>query len=164
MDAPRSWLDERFEEDIVRYVGTFTNPTFFAEMLGLALPLTAALLLKKRDWRDRLVLLAFLGVQGIGMILSFSRGAWLGLIVSFAIVAVLYERRLLILGLLVGVLALAVAPPVLVDRLMSSFSLEDSSNSYRVFIWRGSFAMLREYLFRGVGLGAEAFSHVYPSS
>lgn len=159
---PRSWLDERFEEDIVRYVGTFTNPTFFAEMLGLALPLTAALLLKKRDWRDRLVLLAFLGVQGIGMILSFSRGAWLGLIVSFAIVAVLYERRLLILGLLVGVLALAVAPPVLVDRLMSSFSLEDSSNSYRVFIWRGSFAMLREYLFRGVGLGAEAFSHVYP--
>lgn len=159
---PRSWLDKRFEEDIVRYVGTFTNPTFFAEMLGLALPLTVALLLRKRDWRDRSVLLAFAGIQGIGMLLSYSRGAWLGLIVSLAVLAVLCEKRMLIVGLIVGALLLSVAPPVLVDRLLSSFSLEDSSNSYRIFIWRGSVAMLRKYLFRGVGLGAEPFVHVYP--
>jgi putative inorganic carbon (HCO3(-)) transporter len=66
------------------------------------------------------------------------------------------------LGLAAGALGLAVAPPVLLKRLISSFSLTDSSNAYRVFIWRGSFAMLRDNLLRGIGLGAESFSKVYP--
>jgi len=158
----RSWLDKSFEEEIVRMVGTFSNPTFYAEMLGLALPITMALILKKKDWRDRLVLLGFAGVQSVAMVLTYSRGAWLGLIFSFCVVAVLYERRLLLLGLAAGALGLAVAPHVLLERLVSSFSLTDSSNAYRMFIWRGSLAMLKANLVRGIGLGAESFSKVYP--
>ncbi len=158
----RSWLDKTFEDDIVRMVGTFSNPTFFAEMLGLALPLTVALLLRNKDWRDRLVLICFAGVQGLAMVLTYSRGAWLGLIVSFCLVAVLYERRLLLLGLVLAVVLFAIAPAVLLERLGSSFSLADSSNSYRLFIWRGSIAMIKANLIRGVGLGAESFSKVYP--
>ncbi len=159
---PKSWVDVAFEGDIVRMVGTFTNPTFFAEMLGLALPLTIALLLCKKDWRDRLVLLGFAGLQGIGLILSSSRGAWLGFAISFCVLAVLYDWRMLPLGLAAGGLGLALAPQVLLKRLISSFSMTDSSNAYRLFIWRGSLAMLKANLLRGVGLGAESFSKVYP--
>ncbi len=159
---PRSWLDEKFEEEIVRVVGTFQNPNYFAEMLGLALPLTLALLIRQKNLRDRAVLLVFAFVQGVALVFTWSRGSWLGFIASFGIMAIMFDKRLLILGLAVAVAGAALAPPVLVQRLLSSFTVNDSSNSYRVSIWRGSIAILRKYLFRGVGLGAEAFSEMYP--
>jgi len=158
----KNWVDVAFAGELDRMVGTFTNPVFFAEMMGLALPLTIALLLKKDNWRDRVFLLLLAGAQGIGLILSSSRGAWLGFAISFAVLAVFYDWRMLPLGALAGGLGLALAPDILQRRLLSSFSLTDSSNSYRVFIWRGSLAMLRDHLFRGIGLGAEAYSKVYP--
>lgn len=159
---PRSWLDARFEDEIVRIVGTFSNPTFFAEMLGLALPVTIALFLKKRAFLQRLLLLAYCGLEAAALLFTYSRGAWLGFIASFCILAVLYERKLLIVGLVLGIILLMLLPHVILERLLSSFTLNDSSNSYRLFIWRGSLAMLKDTLFRGVGLGAESFVQVYP--
>lgn len=159
---PQSWVDPRFEGEITRVVGTFSNPTFFAEMMGLALPVTAALALVRRHWRERLVLVGFALLQAGGMLLSFSRGAWLGLVISLAILAVLYDRRLLVAGMVLVLAAPYVLPPVLVERFVSSFSLEDSSNSYRLFIWRGAWALARAYLWTGTGLGADTFVYTYP--
>ncbi|HHX28611.1 MAG TPA: hypothetical protein GX716_06310 [Firmicutes bacterium] len=159
---PSHWVDKTFEGDLVRVVGTFTNPIFFAEMMGLALPLTLALLFLRKDVRDRLMLLGLGGLQAIGLLLSSTRGAWLGFAVSFCVLAVLYDWRMLPLGAVAGAVGLSLAPPVLVQRLVSSFSLADSSNAYRISIWRGSLAIIREHLFRGVGLGAEVFRKVYP--
>jgi putative inorganic carbon (HCO3(-)) transporter len=160
--SPIAWVDDVFEENLVRVVGTFTSPIFLAEMMVLALPLSIALLLAKRDWRDRLVLLGFAGLQGLGLLLSQTRGAWLGFAFAFCVLAVLYDWRMLPVGLIVGGVGLAVAPEIFLKRLLSSFSFADTSNAYRVSIWRGSIAMIRDYLFRGVGLGAEAFRKVYP--
>lgn len=159
---PQSWVDPRFEGEITRVVGTFTNPTFFAEMMGLALPVTAALALVRRSWRERLVLIGFALFQAAGMLLSFSRGAWLGLMVSLAILAVLYDRRLLAVGVVLALAAPYLLPRILVERFLSSFSLEDSSNSYRLFIWRGAWALARAYLWTGTGLGADTFAYTYP--
>jgi len=157
-----SWLDERFQGEIVRIVGTFTNPTFFAEMIGLVLPVALALLIKRRAFKDRMLLLIYAIVQGTALILTYSRGAWLGFIASFCLLCVFYEKRLFILGLILAIIGFIFAPPVLLERLLSSFTLNDSSNSYRFFIWRGSLALLEANLFRGVGLGAESFVCTYP--
>ncbi|MDI6893218.1 MAG: O-antigen ligase family protein [Bacillota bacterium] len=159
---PQSWVDPRFEGEITRVVGTFTNPTFFAEMMGLALPVTVALAVARRPWRERMVLGGFALLQAGGMLLSFSRGGWLGLAISLAVLTVLYDRRLLVLGIVLVLAAPHVLPPVLVERFASSFSLEDTSNSYRVFIWRGSWALARAYLWTGTGLGADSFVYTYP--
>jgi putative inorganic carbon (HCO3(-)) transporter len=159
---PRSWLDESFEEEIVRVVGTFDNPQFLAEMLGLTLPIVIALILKRKDIRDKLYLTGCALVQGYALILTSSRGAWLGFIASFALMAVLYERRLLAVGMVLVLVAAFLAPEILVQRLLSAFSFTDSSNSYRISIWRGSLALARSHLLRGVGLGAESFAKMYP--
>lgn len=160
--TPSAWVDVKFEGEITRVVGTFTNPTFFAEMIGLVFPLTLALVLKRRDIRDRLLLGAYAALQAAALVFTFSRGGWVGFLVSFCLLAVLYERRLLLVGALVVAAGVALGPRILLERFLSSFSLADSSNSYRVFIWRGSLALLRSYLFRGVGLGAESFVKIYP--
>ena len=60
---PSIGVDKTLEGDLVRVVGTFTNPIFFAEMMGLALPLTLALFVSRKDVRDRLMLLGLGGLQ-----------------------------------------------------------------------------------------------------
>lgn len=159
---PSHWVDQAFEGNLVRVVGTFTNPIFLGEMMALALPLTLALFLLRQDWQDRLVLIGFAVLQALGLLLSSTRGAWLGFAVSFCALAVLYDWRMLPIGAALGASGLSVAPPVLIQRLVSSFSLADTSNAYRISIWRGSVAIIKEHLWRGIGLGAEVFRRVYP--
>ena len=40
--------------------------------------------------------------------------------------------------------------------------MDDSSTSYRVYIWMGALGMLRYYLAGGIGMGEGAFNEVYP--
>lgn len=40
--------------------------------------------------------------------------------------------------------------------------MEDTSTSYRVYIWLGTLAMLRDYWFSGIGLGITSFNTIYP--
>jgi len=160
--TPSAWVDIKFEDELVRIVGTFTNPNYFAEMLGLALPLALALLVRNKSLRDKSILLLYSGLEAIALVLTWSRGAWLGFLASFALMAIFFDKRLLVLGLIVGVAVLAFAPSIVIERFLSSFSFEDSSNAYRVSVWRGSLTLLRDHLFRGIGLGAMAFSEIYP--
>ncbi len=159
---PRSWLDEKFEEEIVRIVGTFQNPNYLAEMIALCLPLAIALLIKTKNFRTRVLLLGFCFVQSFALVLTWSRGAWLGFIASCGIMAIMFDKRFLVLGLALAVSVVSVAPPVLLQRLLSSFTVNDSSNSYRISIWRGALAIMKKYLFRGIGLGNQAFLEIYP--
>lgn len=160
--TPEAWVDPKFQDELVRIVGTFTNPNYFAEMLGLTLPLALALLIRNKDIRDKGIMLVYAGLQAIALIFTWSRGAWLGFLASFAIMAILFDKRLLVVGLVAVVVIVALAPPIILERFLSSFSLEDSSNAYRVSVWRGSWALLKDNLFRGIGLGAKAFSQLYP--
>ena len=41
-------------------------------------------------------------------------------------------------------------------------NLEDQSTSYRVYIWMGTLAMLKDYWLCGIGPGDAAFNLVYP--
>ena len=55
-----------------------------------------------------------------------------------------------------------IIPQTIVDRIMSVGNMEDSSTSYRVYIWRGTLGMMKHYWLGGIGMGEAAFSQVYP--
>ena len=40
--------------------------------------------------------------------------------------------------------------------------MEDTSTSYRVYIWMGTLGMMKHYWFGGIGMGEAAFAQVYP--
>ena len=65
-----------------------------------------------------------------------------------------------------GVIALLAAPFVMsqnvIDRFTSIGDTKDTSTSYRVYIWMGTFNMLRDYWLCGIGLGSDAFNTIYP--
>ena len=56
-----------------------------------------------------------------------------------------------------------VLPETVISRFTSIGNLTDNSTSYRVYIWIGTLAMLKDYWLCGIGPGDGAFNMVYPA-
>lgn len=163
-NTSNAWIDEEmFEEATMRVYSTMENPNVLGELLLLLIPVAAAFVLKKggSGWEK----IAYAGVFAIAclcMIFTQSRGCWLGLILAFAIFVTFYNGKLWALAPIVLLALPFVIPETMIERMMSVGNLEDSSTSYRVFIWKGTFRMLRDYWIGGIGMGEGAFRSVYP--
>ena len=78
----------------IRAYGTFEQPNPYGGYLALILPLALSLFLARWRWRDfsSLVIWALaglsLGLMGAALVMTWSRGAWLGFIAGAAVVAV----------------------------------------------------------------------------
>jgi O-antigen ligase len=96
-------------------------------------------------------------VQLAGLAVTFSRGAWLGLVVGLLAMAVLAYRRYLAALFGLGVIAWFAAPRVFIERLMFTFSdeyaLKSSAGLGRMYRWDVSLHHILEHPLLGVGLG-----------
>lgn len=174
-----------------RAYGSFEQPNPFAGFMGLLVPLALGLALGTTDEGRRtrgrwllsfvLYLLAFV-ILGAALIMSWSRGAWLGSLAALAVMVVFAPRRRLIgLMLLLTVIALGglawgagLLPESLVARL-SGFSeyaqvydvrgVDITEANFavldRLAHWGAAVDMLRDHPWLGVGLGN--YAPVYPA-
>ena len=99
----------------------------------------------------------------ICLILTYSRGCYLGLLFGAAVFLVLYDKRFIWLGIIGLILLPFILPDTIINRFMSIGDMSDSSTSYRVYIWLGTIAMLKDYWLCGIGPGIDAFNLVYPA-
>ena len=159
-----AWVDsDMFSSIRFRVSGTLGNPNVLGEYLILAIPIGGAKLLSAKDWFSRVFYFGCCGVMCICMLLTFSRGAWLGLLFAGAVFVILLEPRLVLL-LPVALAAMwFVLPATVIERFTSIGNLSDASTSYRVYIWMGTLAMLKNYWLCGIGPGEDAFNMVYPA-
>ena len=159
-----AWIDEEmFEEATMRVYSTLGNPNVLGEYLLLVLPVSLVFFLKdKAKSLSKWVYLAITGVLFLCLILTQSRGCWLGLMVSAALFVTFYEGRWWAFVPLVICAMPFVLPQTIIDRMLSVGNMEDSSTSYRVSIWMGAMGLLRHYFAGGIGMGEGAFSEVYP--
>ncbi len=159
-----AWIDEEmFEDETMRVYSTLANPNVLGEYLLLVLPVTIVMFLK--DKAKSLSKWVYLGVTGIVflcLILTQSRGCWLGFMVSAVLFISFYEGRWWTLAIPVVLALPFVLPQTILDRLMSIGDTGDSSTSYRVFIWMGAMGIVRNYFMGGIGMGEAAFGEVYP--
>lgn len=114
---PSFILMERF----MRASGTFAQPNPFAGYLGTLLPIGVSLTLFalsrvakpngrfNEAWRELLVVGGMTSLIGLGIILSWSRGGWLGTLAAVGFVAAFRSRRALILSTTLGLILLSVA-------------------------------------------------------
>ena len=159
-----AWIDEEmFEEDTMRVFSTLANPNVLGEYLLLVLPVSAVFFLKdKAKSLSKWVYLAVTGLIFLCLILTQSRGCWLGFMLTVAIFVTFYEGRWwAIIPLLLCIIPFVI-PQTIVDRLASVGNMDDSSTSYRVYIWMGAIGILRHYIAGGIGMGEAAFNEVYP--
>ncbi len=159
----QAWLDSEMFEDIkMRVYSTFENPNVYGEYLILVIPIAVGLMWTEKGFWKKLFLLGVVGITTLAMVLTFSRGCWLGILFALALLAIIIDRRFILLGV-VALLAMPfVLPETIINRFMSIGDMSDSSTSYRVYIWMGTLAMLKDYWFCGVGLGETSYNTIYP--
>ena len=159
-----AWVDSEMFTDITfRAPSTLENPNMLGQYLTLMIPLGGARLLGSKKWSDRIFYFACCAIMCICMILTFSRGAWLGLLFAGAIFFIFLNPRFILLVPVCLVALYFVLPDTVISRFTSIGNMGDNSTSYRVSIWMGTLAMLKDYWLCGVGPGAEAFNMVYPA-
>jgi len=120
--------------------------TFSGEQLLIWCAAIPAMLVLGRRW------LIPLGIVGAALVLSFTRGVWLGAIASFIVVALAIPRRVL-LGVAVPIALVAVAASGLIyHRISMSFQQEKfAPDSGRVELLIGGVRMIRDHPLFGVG-------------
>ena len=133
------------------------------EYLLLVLPVAAGWFLKfKAKEIAKWAYAAMFLVLALCLVLTQSRGCWIGFMLSVAVFVTFYNGKLW--GLIPIALCIIpfIIPETMVDRFLSIGNMEDSSTSYRVFIWLGTLGMLKHYWLGGIGMGEAAFNEVYP--
>ena len=159
-----AWVDsDMFSSITFRVPSTFSNPNMLGQYFILIIPFGGACLLTAKHWNSRMVWLICCGLMCVCMLLTFSRGAWLGLLFAGAVFFVLLDPRLILLAPFAFAALVLVMPDTVISRFTSIGNMGDASTSYRVYIWMGVLAMLKKYWLCGIGPGDGAFNLVYPA-
>ena len=101
-----AWLDSDYFGAGFRVYSTLGNPNVLGEYFLLVIPLCVGFLFSAKTWVQRIFWAGCFGIMMLCMVMTFSRGCWLGICLAAAIFMVMYDRRFL----LVGVLAIIAAP------------------------------------------------------
>ena len=173
------WADPNSVADgTVRIYSTLENPNLLAGYLLPVLPLALVALLRWPGRARKLFALTALVLGVVALVLTFSRGAWMGLVAEAAVISLLLAvratrawpllwRRLLPLLLLLGGAALLVILVTQVEplrvRVMSLVAgRQDSSNNFRINVWLAALDMVQARPWLGIGPGNDAFNQIYP--
>ncbi len=165
VEADASLTDLELNADMPgRVFSTLGNPNNFAEFLMLFTPFAFAWTLNSEKSGRRIFGLLVAALAVVALLLTYSRSGWLAFLVAAIVFVALYDWKLLPVVFLIGVLCIPLLPESILNRILTIGNLQDSSSSYRVDIWTGSLAMLRDgYWIAGTGLGAGAFTSIYPA-
>lgn len=161
-----AWLDsEMFAGIAGRAVGTLGNPNVFGEYLILVIPIVCSMVIGKGEGLRKLPAIFCLGILGMCLIFTWSRGAWLALMVAAVVFLFMWHRRSVWL-IIAGIISIPILPSILPASIISRFTsignMADSSTSYRVYIWRASVNMIKNNSISGIGVGEGAWDLVYP--
>lgn len=162
-----AWLDtEMFGSIRGRAVSTLENPNMLGEYLILIFPIAFGMLLRRWGGMRKTSALFCLGAMGLCLLCTWSRGAWLALLLAMTLFLFMWHRRAIFL-IFAGVASIPFLPMILPDSVISRFTsignMGDSSTSYRVYIWRATMSMIKDNFVSGIGIGEGAWRNVYPS-
>lgn len=140
---------------VMRASAFFPDPHMHAFYLGLALPFAIFFAWKTKSmwwWSG-------VGLLCLADLLTFSRGAYLGIGLTLVGILLLWRRAFLknmSIGVMIGVSGILLGlwvPNPITERFKSGFSLADGSVSARVSLYQEAFAHIGEHPWFGVGLG-----------
>lgn len=152
-----SWLVNVNNQTILRAFSLFSDPHMLSFYLGLILPLALVLILWQKNKKRQIIFLLIWLLLFLVSLLSFTRGAYFALIVTFLILAGLLWRYLKLrkAAFLVSLSLLIFIVPItpFADRFYSSFDMADGSNMGRLEMWQQAGQAGLENPWQGVGLG-----------
>ncbi|MEY8304013.1 O-antigen ligase family protein [Anaerosalibacter bizertensis] len=162
IDMEAKWLDAANNEGITtRVFSVFGNPNILAEYLVMITPISVAMFWSSKKMYKKFIFLITSLILVASLVLTFSRGGWLGFAIGMLIFIFLVEKRLLLLLIPVALIAVNFLPSSIVNRITSIKNLSDSSNSYRIRLWKITLELIRDNLPIGVGFGHLPFKKIF---
>jgi len=159
------WIDPVFASTITsRAYSTFGNPNVYAVFLIVTTVFSVALAIDKADEGSFFFFAIASLLNAVSLALTWSRGAWLAVILAALGFIIIRSRRapkLLLIPAMCVPVGLLFIPESFINRLLSLFNLGDSSVASRLSIWRSSLRMFKNNLFIGSGVGEEAFTEEF---
>jgi len=144
--------------DVGRIEGTFVHPNMFAAYLVIIGLLAVALVPYLPRWRPMLVVVVLAVVPLL--ILTYARGAWIGLYIGLLFIG-LAQSRLLLVALFTATILIALAIPSVTARLSdldiakSKANAEVDANSaeWRIDYWQRVLPLVQDSPVTGIGIG-----------
>ncbi len=163
--AELRWVDlSRFSDIGGRVTSLFDNPNVLGVYLLLSFPMALGEVFdRERSHAMRCFFAASAFASLLCLILTWSRGAWLGAMISVLLFLLLYgrtTRRGMLCAAIPVLIWLPLLPRNMVNRFSSIGTLGESSIRYRMYTWRGTLRMLKSHPF-GIGIGENSFFAVY---
>ena len=157
LEMDRSYVDLSLNADLPsRIFSAYENPNAFAEVLVFLIPVAVGLLLGARSLWWKLVGLGTAGLGGLALIMTYSRGSWVGLAVAGVVFVFLWNRKLLPMFIALALLCVPFLPDHVLNRLLTIFNSGDTSTSSRVPLWEAAIGVLQRSPVTGAGLGGDA--------
>lgn len=150
---PHTWADVG-ESVRTRVFSVLESPNELGSYMALASPMMFGLFLYEADRRRKLFYLFGLFVCLIALLLTYTRGAWFALLIAVFLMAILFERRLLIVLVILAAIGFFL-PPIhhRVADLFSPVYWIKSSQAGRVYRWILAYDKMSTNPLFGVGLG-----------
>jgi putative inorganic carbon (HCO3(-)) transporter len=178
-EALATWTDPTSNTaEVTRVYSYLGNPNLLAGYLVPAVAFSIAAIFAWRHWGAKALAVTMSVVNSACLILTFSRGGWIGFVVAVGVLMLLLVYwysvylppvwRTWALPTVLGTAAIILTVAVIFveplrDRVFSIFAgREDSSNNFRINVWEAVVEMIQDRPILGIGPGNNAFNSVYP--
>lgn len=162
VEIRREWLDVENNPDVaVRVFSVFGNPNTLAEYLVLLCPIGVGMFWYTKNMKKKLVFGGAIALMLVCIILTMSRGGWVGIAMAALIFVLLVDKRVLLFAIPLLLGALIFLPQTVINRILSIGNLADSSTAYRFQIWDITGDVIRDHAVAGVGFGHLPYKQVF---
>ncbi len=143
-----------------RATGLFSHYMTFAGWTMAAVLILVGEVLRGTEPRRLRWILPVLGLHAVVLSLSLTRNAWVGIAVALGLAAMVWGSRAMLAVPMVVVIAVAVLPSAVRDRVTSIADLDQAANRDRVAMIEAGVAMSADHPLVGVGPGM--IKELYP--
>ncbi|MCG8362648.1 MAG: IctB family putative bicarbonate transporter [Pseudanabaenales cyanobacterium] len=178
-DALATWVDPNSAlANTTRVYSYLGNPNLLAGYLLPAIPLSAMAIFAWPSWTQKALAIVMLLVNTPCLVLTFSRGGWLGFVAASFVGLILlvhwwsirfsqFWRTWALPLLMAGAVAFLIFAVLFIEPLRARvYSIfvggKDSSNNFRLNVWGAVIDMIRARPILGIGPGNDAFNKIYP--
>lgn len=164
VELDAAWVDVENNPNIrTRIYSVFYNPNILAEYLVMIIPISVALFWYTKNLSKKIIFLITSLIMSLALVLTLSRGGWLGFAFSAFVFILLIEKRLLLSIFPVVIGGIYLLPQTIINRILSIGNLSDSSNAYRFKIWEITKQVIKDNWTAGVGFGHLPFKQTFES-
>ncbi len=154
-EMPSTWVDTIEKGIRTRAYSIIGSPNILGSLMVLLIPLSIGFVYSEQKKGKKLAFAAMALVMSLCLVVTYSRGAWIGFAAAILVLILMIDKRLIFPAAIAAVAVLVLVPSVgdRIAYMLSPQYLQSSLSAGRAIRWLTGLQMLRENPIFGVGLG-----------